>query len=93
MKDTEAIKLSKIDRDREFIRELSNVLRNPAIAIVLAFVIVEALQKVYIGPKKEPLMGTIVGTGLEGALIAGPMIEAVGKSTSSIAPVVAATLK
>lgn len=88
---SEKITIARIERDREIIREVGAVLRHPAVAIVAAFILVESLQKVYVGPRREPLMGTTVGTMLETALIATPMIQAAGQAVAGVASAISPT--
>lgn len=87
---SDGVKIAEIESRNVAMRELGLLLRHPAISVVTAFVIVEALQKVYVGPNHdEPLMGNIVGTMLEGGLIAAPMLDAIGKTVATVAPAIA----
>jgi hypothetical protein len=65
------------EADRQIIKDLLN---NPLLAALLIFIVVEALQKVKVGENQEPLMGNNVGTLLEGAAIATPVMVAMAKS-------------
>ncbi len=58
---SEAVKLAEIEKEKELIRQIFNVMQNPAIMLTFAVLVIEAAQK-------YGMMGQIVGTALEGAL-------------------------
>lgn len=78
------------DRERQsaFVRDLLRtagvVLTNPVFALVGGFVIIEVLQRY---PRSEPIMGSVAGTVVEGALVSSTFAEALG---SAAAPILAA---
>jgi hypothetical protein len=96
---SEAVKLAKIERDKDIAREIFKLFQNPAFSLTLAVLFIEIAQK-------YKLMGENVGTLLEAALagstIGGELAksgalerasEALGnllKAVGAIAPVVAA---
>lgn len=75
---SEAIKLARLQARREATAAAFKLLENPVIDIVLAFVVIEALQKFKIN--NEPLMGQNVGTLLEAALSATPVLVSLANS-------------
>lgn len=81
---SEAVRVAQIERDKALIQELSSFARHPVISIVLAFVIIESLQQVYIGGSKDPLMGKNMGTVLETCLATQGVISEVSKAVVPI---------
>lgn len=53
----------------------AKIVTNPAIVLVASFVLIETLQRY---PKDEPILGSIVGTVLEGILATSALSNALG---------------
>lgn len=67
------MRIARIDADREFRRQAIELLKHPVYSTLIAFIAIEALQK-------HGYMGNLVGTALETALVAGPVLQEMAKS-------------
>ena len=70
---SEALKLAKIQARMNTQNNIVKVVTHPAFSIVTCFLIIETAQK-------YGYMGENVGTILEGGLLAGGMLNAIGQS-------------
>lgn len=70
---SEAVKLAKIQAKINLQNSIVKVITHPAFSVTACFLIIEAAQK-------YDYMGENVGTLLEGGLLAGGMMTALGQS-------------
>ena len=82
--------LASQETDRELIRSLAGLFNNPAMQLVLAFTVIETLQRVKIG--QEPVMPSLAGTLLESALASESLLSSLG-GLSGIAGLVGKFIK
>lgn len=75
---SEAVKLAQIERDKVVTAELSKFLTHPYMMTLLCFILIEYLQATQVNGK--PLMGSVAGSTLEGALVVGGTLQSLGKS-------------
>ena len=79
---SEALKLARLNRDAELMREFIRLLEHPLYSVLLCFVVIETLQSIEIGKpgEKRQMMGSVVGSALETAMIAGPVLVSLANS-------------
>jgi len=70
---SEAVKLARIQRDRELLAGFLELAKHPIYSVLIAFALTEYLQA-------HKLMGENVGTMLEAGVIAAPVLTAVANS-------------
>jgi hypothetical protein len=82
---TEAVRLAEIKSNADTFREL---LRNPVVEIIAAYVIIELLQRY---PANKPIMGSVAGTIAEGGCLAAvglqqlaPLAPYIAQSTEGV---------
>jgi len=75
---SEAVRLAKIEAQKDLRKDLLALLSHPLYSVVVAFVLIEFLQ----GQKVNgvPLMGTISGGTLQAALISEGVIKSLAQS-------------
>ena len=85
----EAIRVAEIKAQADNLREL---LHNPVVEIVAAYVIIELLQRY---PSDRPIIGSVAGTVAEAGCLAAvgmqqlaPLAPAIAQGTESIAKVI-----
>lgn len=83
------VRIAEIRRDREIVSDLLTVLTNPVVMLVAGFAAVEYLQSHPVG---KPLMGTVSGTALQAAMVAPPLLEALGKAAQPLLPSILGSL-
>ena len=80
MKQTEAIKLARIDSERQTrntaLQTLNTVVANPMFALVAGVVTVEMLQRY---PKDSPVLSGTVGNWIEAAMITPGFLTSLGE--------------
>ncbi len=72
-KETEAVKLAREETARQIAAKLIALLEHPVYSILICAVIVEYLQS-------RGLMGNVIGTAIETAVISKGAIESISKS-------------
>lgn len=70
---SEVVKLARVQRDRDLINQLFDLVKHPIYSVVLSFAFIEYLQS-------RKMMGENVGTLLEAGIIAAPVLTAVANS-------------
>lgn len=86
---SEAVRIAKIKAQADTMKEL---LHNPVVEIVAAYVIIELLQRY---PANKPIIGSIAGTVAEAGCLAAvgmqqiaPLAPSIAQGTESIAKVI-----
>ena len=71
------LKIARAENDRIVVQELVKLLTHPVYSVLFSFIVIELLQSAQVN--ERPLMGTVAGSVLEGALVANGVLASLSK--------------